>query len=262
MTRNWDYRYCWLRDAGFTVRALLRVGNPQEAHAFAEWLLHATRLTHPELQVMYTLFGEANIPERTLDGLEGYRGSRPVRVGNAAASQFQLDVYGEVADALVLYFRSGGSFDREAASHDSRPGRCDRTALARTRLRHLGSALRHAQKTSLQDHGLGRPAALHRAVAMPPQVAPHLQHTRPCAIRSSTGCSSTASTERSAISWHTPGHDLDAALLVIPLVGFLPAQDPRVAATVEAIRATLTVDELVYRYTNAGWTAAAARARS
>src|SRR5690606_19066106 len=112
--RNWDYRFCWLRDAAATVRALLLLGYRDEAQAFARWLLYLTRLTHPRVQVAYTVFGESRFTERILDHLDGYRSSRPVRVGNAAVEQFQLDVYGEVLDALALYGRAGGAFDRDA----------------------------------------------------------------------------------------------------------------------------------------------------
>ncbi|HEY8489516.1 MAG TPA: glycoside hydrolase family 15 protein, partial [Dehalococcoidia bacterium] len=109
--RNWDYRYCWLRDAAFTVRALFALGYLAEGEAFVQWLLHATRLTHPRLQVVYSVHGEASLPEATLDHLEGYRRSRPVRVGNAASRQIQMDLYGEVLDAIHLYSRLGGKLD-------------------------------------------------------------------------------------------------------------------------------------------------------
>jgi len=101
--RNWDYRFCWLRDASFTVRALIKLGYYDEAHAYMSWVLHATRLTRPGLQVMYNVFGIANLKEQKLRWMEGYRGSTPVRVGNAAHTQFQLDVYGEVLDAVFSY---------------------------------------------------------------------------------------------------------------------------------------------------------------
>jgi Glucoamylase and related glycosyl hydrolases len=110
---NWDYRYCWLRDAAFTVRALYELGYQAEAGAFFGWLLHATRLTQPHLQVVYDVFGESHLPERVLNHLSGYRGSRPVRVGNAAWSQRQLDVYGEVVDAAWHHVTHGGRLDRE-----------------------------------------------------------------------------------------------------------------------------------------------------
>ena len=98
--RNWDYRYCWLRDAAFTVAALDDCGFEVEGGAFVDWMLYATRLTHPRLQIVYDVFGEARLPERTLPHLEGYERSAPVRVGNAAHDQFQLDIYGEVLGAV------------------------------------------------------------------------------------------------------------------------------------------------------------------
>jgi GH15 family glucan-1,4-alpha-glucosidase len=112
--KNWDYRYCWLRDAGLTVRALWGLGFEEEAEAFVAWVLHATRLTWPELQVVYDVFGRNGIRERDLDHLEGYAGSRPVRAGNDARGQYQLDIYGEVADIALQYAQHGGSFDADA----------------------------------------------------------------------------------------------------------------------------------------------------
>ncbi len=110
--RNWDYRFCWLRDASLTVRALLALGYAEEATAFLAWMLHTTRLTWPELQVLYDVYGNTHVRERTLDWLEGYGGSRPVRVGNAAHDQVQLDVYGEVVDAALRFVVNGGRLDR------------------------------------------------------------------------------------------------------------------------------------------------------
>lgn len=110
---NWDYRYCWLRDAAFAVRALFALGCAQEAQAFVDWLLHATRLTQPELRVLYDVDGNPPEDERILEALAGYQGSRPVRVGNGAAGQRQLDVYGEVIDAVAHFVASGGTLDGE-----------------------------------------------------------------------------------------------------------------------------------------------------
>jgi GH15 family glucan-1,4-alpha-glucosidase len=110
---NWDYRFCWLRDAALTVRALCGLGFGEEADAFVGWLLHTTRLSRPELRVLYDVYGNAPAAERTLDHLSGYRGSRPVRIGNGAVDQLQLDVYGEVIDAVAHLVRSGGTLDRE-----------------------------------------------------------------------------------------------------------------------------------------------------
>ena len=113
--RNWDYRFCWVRDSAFTLDALLQLGCPREAEAFFWWLLHASQLTHPRLQVLYRLDGGERAPERTLE-LDGYRGSRPVRVGNAAAAQTQLDIYGDLLDSRPgLRARpAGGSTARPA----------------------------------------------------------------------------------------------------------------------------------------------------
>jgi GH15 family glucan-1,4-alpha-glucosidase len=110
--RNWDYRFCWVRDSAFTLDALLRLGCPSEADSFFWWLLHASQLTRPRLQVLYRLDGGERAPERTL-ALDGYRGSRPVRVGNAAAQQTQLDIYGDMLQTALIYVQAGGRLDRE-----------------------------------------------------------------------------------------------------------------------------------------------------
>ncbi len=110
---NWDYRFCWLRDASLTVRALLGLGYAPEAEAFLSWLLHTTQLTRPELKVLYDVYGKLPGPERELASLAGYQGSRPVRIGNGAVNQLQLDIYGEVVDATTLFVREGGQLDRE-----------------------------------------------------------------------------------------------------------------------------------------------------
>ena len=109
---NWDYRYCWLRDASLTVRALTELGYWDEATAFLDWMLHATWLTQPELKILYSVFGTTPPPERISPILRGYRDSAPVRIGNAARDQLQLDVYGEVIDAAAQYAFHGGELDR------------------------------------------------------------------------------------------------------------------------------------------------------
>jgi GH15 family glucan-1,4-alpha-glucosidase len=111
---NWDYRFCWLRDASLTVRAMLGLGYLDEVESFVSWLLYATRLTQPRLRVLYDLFGRLAPGERILPHFEGYRGSRPVRVGNDARSQFQLDTYGEVVEATTLYAEHVGHLDLTA----------------------------------------------------------------------------------------------------------------------------------------------------
>jgi pentatricopeptide repeat protein len=196
---------------------------------------------------MYTLYGEYRIPERTLDYLDGYQHSRPVRVGNAAARQFQLDIYGEVADALVQYVRSGGRFDRDA----------------QRMVRGIADVI--VQRWQEPDFGIWEFRSGKR----------HNTHSKIMAWVGLQRCLELASDYRrlrpildyahvrdQIFDWiiqhgfdqrlghfiASPMRDLDAALLVIPLVGFLPGHDPRVAATVRAIRKTLTVDDLVYRY--------------
>jgi len=109
---NWDYRFCWLRDASFTVRSLLGLGYREEAESFLDWLLLATRLTQPRLRVLYNVYGGHSPRERILGYLSGYAGSRPVRVGNAARHQLQLDVYGEVINSVSHYVEDGGELDR------------------------------------------------------------------------------------------------------------------------------------------------------
>lgn len=110
---NWDYRFCWLRDAAFTARALFGLGYEEEAMAFCSWMLHATRLTRPELKVLYDVFGETLPRETDLPHLEGYAGSRPVRIGNATRDQLQLDVYGEVVEACTLFAGRGGALESD-----------------------------------------------------------------------------------------------------------------------------------------------------
>ena len=109
---NWDYRYCWLRDASLAIRVMLGLGYREEAESFLTWLLHATRLTQPELRVLYTVFGQIAPRERELWQLQGYSGSQPVRVGNDARHQMQLDIYGEVIDATAQYAEHAAGFDR------------------------------------------------------------------------------------------------------------------------------------------------------
>jgi GH15 family glucan-1,4-alpha-glucosidase len=110
--QNWDYRYCWLRDASFTIRSLLGLGYKEEAESFIDWLLLATRITQPELRVLYNLYGGIAPRERCLQHLRGYFDSRPVRIGNDAREQLQLDVYGEVIHSAAQYARDGGEIDR------------------------------------------------------------------------------------------------------------------------------------------------------
>ncbi len=246
-SRNWDYRYCWLRDSAFTVRALLELGYTAEAHAFAHWLLYATRLTHPEIRTLYTTYGQAQANEKELDHLDGYRGSKPVRVGNAAINQFQLDVYGEVIDALTLYHRSGGEFDVD--------GRRLIKGLSDVIIKRWNepddgiwekrsSRQQHVHSKIMAFVGMERTLELARNNGLKVDTV-KVARTRD-AIRDWVVTHGFDSRLGSFTS--VPNGDLDAALLVAPLVSFLDPQDPRIVGTVDAIQRRLARGELVYRY--------------
>ena len=153
--RNWDYRYSWIRDSSATLDALLRLGRPIEAEAFFWWLLHALQLTHPRVNVLYRLNGRANAPEREL-ALTGYAGSRPVRVGNAAAPQLQLDVYGHLLQTAWLYAEAGGQLRGDAAARLASTANLV-SGLWRAGLRYLGGAQLSSSLHGVEDDVLDRP---------------------------------------------------------------------------------------------------------
>jgi GH15 family glucan-1,4-alpha-glucosidase len=246
--RNWDYRYCWVRDATFSLYALMLGGYEAEAVAWRDWLLRAAAGAPDQLQTMYGAAGERRLPELVLDWLPGYEASAPVRVGNAASNQFQLDVYGEVMDALYQACKVG------LARHDVAWGL-------------QGALLTHLEKVWVQpDEGIwevrGPPrhftyskimawVAFDRAVKMVeglglPGPVERWRELRDRIHRDV--CEGGYSTRRRAFVQSYGAEELDAALLLIPITGFLPATDPRVLSTVEAIRRELTVDGLVQRY--------------
>ena len=246
--RNWDYRYCWLRDAAFTLRALLDLGYDEEATAYVGWLLHATRLTWPELHVLYGVFGEAHVPERELAHLAGYAGSRPVRVGNDAHGQLQLDVYGEVLDAVARFARRGGRFDRDTVRFLNGLGR---TVCAQWREPDEGiwegrsGRAHHTHSKVLCWVALDRLIELHETRGM--EVDAEEFRRERDAIR--------AEIERRGynprIGSYTrvfDGDDLDASLLTVPLYGYIDAAHPRMATTCTRIHEVLGRGELIYRY--------------
>ncbi len=246
--RNWDYRFCWLRDAAFTLRALFALGYEDEATAFVSWLLHATRLTWPELQVVYNVFGEAKLPERALPHLAGYAGSRPVRIGNDAHGQLQLDVYGEVIDAAAQFVHQGGRLDHET-------GRVLR-GLGETVCRCWrepddgiweGRAGRvpHTHSTVLCWVALDRLIDLHDGGHLQLPVARFRRERE--AIRAAIeehGYSEALGSYTRLLD----GDDLDASLLVLPLYGYRSANDDRMRRTCERIREQLGRGSLIYRY--------------
>ena len=251
--RNWDYRYTWLRDSAFILYALMTVGYQAAAADFFDWLGEACRLdptTDP--QIMYAVDARREIPERTLDHLEGYCGSRPVRIGNAAAGQRQLDIYGEVLRAAYLRYRGA-------------EGAAERPAVAPwTLLR--GLIERAAEQWCGPDRGIwevrGEPrhflhsklmcwSALDRGIRLAEEhrlEAPldRWRRTRDAIRRAILERGYNAA--RGAFTQSFGGAALDASALAIPRVGFLPPTDPRVRMTIERIRAELSHDGMIYRY--------------
>ena len=246
--RNWDYRYCWLRDATFTLSALMLAGLTEEAKAWREWLLRAVAGQPRQMQILYGVAGERRITEQELDWLAGYQGSRPVRVGNAAVNQFQLDVYGEIMDALYLGRRIGLESDETAWD------------FQRALLEFLESNWREPDEGIWEIRGPRRHfthskvmawVALDRAI----KAVELLGHDGPVdrwrGMRRELHdevCREGYDSQRDAFVQYYGADHLDASLLQIPLVGFLPPGDPRVKGTVAAIQRELMVDGLVHRY--------------
>ncbi len=154
--RNWDYRYCWLRDATLTLLALIRAGYVEEAGAWRDWLLRAIAGSPEDLQIMYGVAGERRLTEFELPWLAGYEGSQPVRVGNGASDQLQLDVYGEVVDALYQARQAGPRAVGRRVAPDPQDLRLARVRLARAGRGDLGGARAAAALHALEGHGLGR----------------------------------------------------------------------------------------------------------
>jgi GH15 family glucan-1,4-alpha-glucosidase len=246
--RNWDYRYCWLRDATFTLSALMLAGLADEAKAWREWLLRAVAGQPRQMQILYGVAGERRITEQELDWLAGYEGSRPVRIGNAAVAQFQLDVYGEVMDTLHLGRHVG--LESDEAAWD----------LQRALLDFLESKWREPDEGIWEIRGPRRHfthskvmawVALDRAIRAVERHGQDGPVDRWRAVRRELHdevCREGYDGERDAFVQYYGADHLDASLLQIPLVGFLPAGDPRVKGTVAAIQRELMVDGLVHRY--------------
>jgi GH15 family glucan-1,4-alpha-glucosidase len=246
--RNWDYRYCWVRDAAFTLFALVRGGYLDEAKAWRKWLVRAVAGTPSQLNILYGLSGERRLTELEIPWLPGYEGSRPVRTGNAAYQQFQLDVFGEVMAALELAGQAGLEPEPNAWN------------LQRAMVEHLESQWQQPDEGIWEVRGPPRHfthskvmawVAMDRAVRAV-QVGRYpgpLERWR--SIRDAIHdqvCRQGYDSQRNTFVQYYGGQAVDASLLLIPLVGFLPPDDPRVAGTVEAVQHELMADGFVKRY--------------
>jgi GH15 family glucan-1,4-alpha-glucosidase len=246
--RNWDYRYCWLRDASFTLRALFALGYREEAEAYIGWLLHATRLTWPELRVLYDVFGEARLPERELPHLEGYAGSRPVRIGNDAQGQLQLDVYGEVINGAARFLDRGGRFDRDTSRMLDGLGR---TVCRRWREPDEGiwegrsGRFHNTHSKVLCWVALDRLIEMHEAGYL--EVSVDLFRANRDEIRREI--EARGYNERIGSYTRTfDGEEMDASLLTLPLYGYIEGKHPRMRSTCARIHEKLARGSLLYRY--------------
>jgi GH15 family glucan-1,4-alpha-glucosidase len=246
--RNWDYRYCWLRDAGLTLTALLRTGHREEAVAWREWLLRAVAGEPSQLQIMYGIAGERMIEERELPWLSGYEGSCPVRVGNEAAHQVQHDIYGQILDVFWLTYQQ----DVEPVADAWELQKClleDLTAIWRDPddgIWEVRSRRRHFVHSKVMCW-----VAFDRAVRAAETFGLDGPVAEWATVRDEIHaevCKRGFSAARNSFVQSYDCEELDAALLMIPLFGFLPPDDPRVVATVEAVEHDLRKDGIVYRY--------------
>ncbi|HEY5170512.1 MAG TPA: glycoside hydrolase family 15 protein [Acidimicrobiia bacterium] len=247
-TRNWDYRYCWVRDATLTLEAFMIGGYQSEALRWREWLLRAAAGEPRKLQTMYGVGGERRLTELELGWLPGYESSIPVRTGNGAHSQLQLDVYGELLDVLWQAARAGTLPSANSWS------------LARLLLDVLEERWREPDEGIWEVRGGRRHfthskvlcwVAFDRAVAMVEQAGYDGPADRWRAVRDEIHadvCTQGYDERLGAFTQSFSSGELDASVLMIPLVGFLPGDDPRVRSTIDAIRDGLTVDGFVVRY--------------
>ena len=246
--RNWDYRFCWLRDATLTLLALMNAGYYDEARSWRDWLLRAAAGAPAQIQIMYGLAGERSLEEFDMPWLPGYEGSQPVRRGNAAHEQLQLDVYGEVMDAMHQARR--GKLSSRDADWAFQRTLLDHVASAWEQPDHgiweMRSAPRHFTYSKLmvwvaldrgihaaETHGLSGPVAKWKAVRQ-------AIHEQVCRDGYDPALGSFVQ------SYGTT--ELDASLLLMPSTGFLPASDPRIRGTIEAVERRLFIDGFLHRY--------------
>jgi GH15 family glucan-1,4-alpha-glucosidase len=247
--RNWDYRFSWIRDASFTLESLLQLGCAAEATSFFWWFMHATRRTLPRLHVLYRLDGGTHVPERTLP-LAGYRGSRPVRIGNAAADQLQLDAYGEFVDMAYQYVRRGGRLDRDTGRDIARIADfvCAQWPKPDSGIWEVRAAPRHhTQSKAMCWVVLDRAQQLADAGQLPGRRASTWAREA-AAIRRFIEERCWSESARSYV-WYAGGEGLDASLLLLSIMRYDPPDSVRLAATIDAIRRELGRGPLLRRYT-------------
>jgi GH15 family glucan-1,4-alpha-glucosidase len=246
--RNWDYRFCWLRDATLTLESLMRGGFYEEAMAWRDWLLRAVAGDPSQMQIMYGAAGERRLDEWEVDWLPGYEGSTPVRIGNAAAGQFQLDVYGEVMSALYEALKSGDTIELPAWE------------LQCTLMEYLEKGWRDPDDGIWEVRGPRRHfthskvmawVAIDRAIKTVEECGMDGPVDRWRKVRSEIHdqvCREGFNADKGSFTQYYGSDQLDASLLMIPLVGFLPANDPRVQGTIEAVERELLDGGFVLRY--------------
>jgi GH15 family glucan-1,4-alpha-glucosidase len=247
-SRNWDYRYCWVRDATYTLYALLLTGYRDEAAAWVDWLVRAVAGTPSQVNIMYGLAGERRLPELELGWLPGYEASRPVRIGNAASEQRQLDIFGELMDTAWLALKSGIPLSSTS------------WAVFRNLIEHLQTIWDQPDEGIWEVRGPRKHfthskvmawVAFDRAIKIAGQAGLEAPTDEWTAVRDrirTEVCDKGFHRGKNAFTQAYGEETLDASLLMLPLVGFLPIEDSRVAGTIAAIERELLVDGLVLRY--------------
>lgn len=247
-TRNWDYRYCWLRDSTLVLLTLLNSGHYEEARDWRAWLVRAAAGAPEQLQIMYGVAGERRLTEQEIDWLPGYEGSRPVRIGNAAYRQLQLDVFGEIEDTLHQALKSG------LEPHDTT------WTMQRSLLRHLERIWTEPDEGIWEVRGPRQHftfskvmcwVAFDRAVRSVEEFGRDGPVERWRALREQIHAEVCERAWDPSLGSFVQAYDskqLDASLLMLPTLGFLPASDPRIVGTVSAIERRLMIDGLVQRY--------------
>jgi len=245
-SRNWDYRYCWLRDATFTLLAFLNAGYQEEADVWQRWLIRVIAGAPDQLQTLYSVMGERRLDELELPHLPGYEGSRPVRIGNQAAGQLQLDVYGELADVMAQARKGGLSAPPQ------------RAAIRKAFLGHLAKIWTKPDNGIWEIRGAPRHFVHSKVMtwvafdrAAKNEDIPKAERARYRRIADRIHkhvCEGGLDRKRGCFVQSYGAQELDAALLLLPLVGFLPAKDKRIRATVRQIEKTLIHGGLVQRY--------------